>query len=206
MTVITFFDTETTGLPKYKNASNHPDQPRIVQFAYITTDEHGNEITHANMICQTDVEIGSKAQEVHGIDYKKTVKYGVRQTVLANVIRSIYDYSDILVAHNAKFDNFLCKAHLARLGVELENNKLYCTLENSKDLIQLPPTEKMKRAGFNKFKQPNLMEAHQFFFRSGFDGAHDALADVKACKRVYFALMEELKKRELVKSAFSAAS
>ena len=53
-------------------------------------------------------------------------------------------------------------------------------------ICKMPPTPKMLAAGFDKFKMPKLIEAHQHLFGEGFDKAHDAMADVMACKRIYF--------------------
>lgn len=37
-------------------------------------------------------------------------------------------------------------------------------------------------------KWPTLTELHTKLFKEGFDGAHDALDDVKACARSFFEL------------------
>jgi hypothetical protein len=37
-------------------------------------------------------------------------------------------------------------------------------------------------------KYPNLTELHRKLFQKAFDGAHDALADVRACKAAFFEL------------------
>jgi len=43
---------------------------------------------------------------------------------------------------------------------------------------------------FKDFKWPKLIESYQFLFNESFDGAHDALADVRACARVHRHLIE----------------
>lgn len=43
-------------------------------------------------------------------------------------------------------------------------------------------------SSFTEPKWPSLMDLHTYLFSTGFDGAHDALADVLACRRCYYAL------------------
>lgn len=63
-----------------------------------------------------------------------------------------------------------------------------CTATLSTPICKIPPTPKMVSAGFNKFKTPNLGEAFRHFMGRDFDNAHSALADVRACIDVYFAI------------------
>jgi len=42
-------------------------------------------------------------------------------------------------------------------------------------------------------KWPRLQEAHKHVFGKEFDGAHDALADVIACKNIYFWILSQQK-------------
>ena len=59
------------------------------------------------------------------------------------------------------------------------------------DIMKLPPTAKMVAAGFLKNKPPNLTEAYKHFVDpAGFQGAHGALADARACALVHRAMME----------------
>jgi len=46
----------------------------------------------------------------------------------------------------------------------------------------------MLAAGFTKPKPPKLEECIRHFFNEELDGAHDAMVDVRACRRVYFHL------------------
>ena len=63
-----------------------------------------------------------------------------------------------------------------------------CTAIMATPICQLPPTAKMFRAGFNKFKTPNLGEAYRHFTGKELQNAHSAIADVLACRDVYFAI------------------
>jgi len=46
----------------------------------------------------------------------------------------------------------------------------------------------MLRSGRTNYKNPSLQEAYRHLFGRNFVGAHDAMADVRACRDVYFAL------------------
>lgn len=63
-------------------------------------------------------------------------------------------------------------------------------MRDATDLVQCPPTERMVAKGMKGFKSPNLQEAYKHFFGVEFEGAHDAMADVRACKDVFFKLKE----------------
>jgi DNA polymerase-3 subunit epsilon len=63
-----------------------------------------------------------------------------------------------------------------------------CTMLKAIDVVKCPPTEKMRRAGRTGFKNPNLAETYRHFFGRDFEGAHDAMADVRACRDVFFEL------------------
>jgi DNA polymerase III epsilon subunit-like protein len=41
---------------------------------------------------------------------------------------------------------------------------------------------------YGDYKWPKLQESHLHFFGKEFEGAHDAMADVRACAAVYWAL------------------
>ena len=64
----------------------------------------------------------------------------------------------------------------------------HCTKEAATPVLKLPPTPKMVRAGRTHFKSPNLAECVRHFFDEDLLGAHDAMVDVRVCKRVYFAM------------------
>ena len=63
-----------------------------------------------------------------------------------------------------------------------------CTAKLATPICKIPPTAKMVAAGFNKFKTPNLGEAYRHFTGNELVNAHSAMADVMACRDVYFAI------------------
>lgn len=66
---------------------------------------------------------------------------------------------------------------------EQVKKKCMCTMSLTTDLCKIPHPK-----GWKSYKWPKLIELHQFLFKEGFDGAHDALADIEATKRCFLEL------------------
>ena len=96
--------------------------------------------------------------------------------------------SDYLIAHNINFDKNVISAEFIRYQVKPRSKLIkLCTMQESTDYCKI----KNKWGGY---KWPSLIELHNHLFGEDFDGAHDALADVKACAKSFF----ELKKRAIM--------
>lgn len=185
---ILFYDTETTGLPNFKKPPTDPLQPYIVQLAAILTDNEGNEKASINLIINNNVLIPKEASSVHGLTEKECASYGVPVQFALSIFSGLSRKADIHCGHNLKFDNFFMDVAYQRIGKYSPVQSFDCTMEMATPILNLPPTEKMLRAGFNKSKNPNLSECYKYFFDKELEGAHDALVDVRACKDVYFAI------------------
>ena len=87
------------------------------------------------------------------------------------------------VAHNVSFDEKVLGAEALRLGLPhpLRQKPMRCTMKESTRFCALP-------GRYGDFKYPNLSELHRKLFNKTFDGAHNALADVRACKAAFFEL------------------
>jgi len=184
---ILFFDTETTGLPK----GGH--DPRIIQLAALLCSSDGLEIAQLNLIT---IPSGAwvmqpDAQAVHGKSEAFVRSRGIPIRMALDRFHAMVDQVGTVVAHNLPFDYQRYVRELDGGPDHILPKNRVCTMQAATPICQLPPTEKMIKWGRgNQHKSPNLTEAHQFFYVHGFDGAHDALADVRACRDVYFALKE----------------
>ena len=100
------------------------------------------------------------------------------------------------VAHNEQFDAQIVRVAQIRFGYDEENLELWrtadgkCTQTLATNVLQLPPTANMIKAGYTKYKSPKLEEAHSLLIGYEFKNPHDALADTIACKNIYFALQD----------------
>lgn len=188
--MILFFDTETTGFFQDRLPVDHPDQPYIVQLAAELCDDEGNSISGFSFIVDSGVEIPVQASNVHGITTERAMQFGVSPSFALSAFTHLYQRADIVCAHNIKFDRGVVEAAIARHYERVMplRKTLYCTMEAASPIVNLPPTERMLAAGFTKPKPPKLEECIRHFFDEDLDGAHDAMIDVAACRRVYFHL------------------
>lgn len=191
--MILFFDTETTGFFLDREAVNHPDQPYIVQLAAQLCRDDGEPVAGFSFIVDPGVgaiTIPEKASAVHGITNEIAVRFGVSAEFALGAFTHLYQRADLVCAHNIKFDRGVIETAIARHydRVMPLRKPLFCTMEAATPIINLPPTERMIAAGFNKPKPPKLEECIRHFFDEALDDAHDAMADVAACRRVYLHL------------------
>lgn len=193
--MIIFFDTETSGLPDYLAPSNAAHQPHLVQLAHILCEDDGTEVESANVIIRPDGwVIPDEVAAIHGITTEIAMEKGVPMTDAMEGFLAARRRAGLRVAHNVSFDDRVMRIAMLRHGLvredieALEAAPKFCTVQATTMLVNLPPTEKMLAAGFNKPKPPKLVECIRHFFGEELEGAHDAMADVAACRRIYFHL------------------
>ncbi len=192
--MLLFMDTETTGFLNERAPVDDPSQPYIVQLAAQLCEDDGAAVSSFSFIVDPGVSSGvtipERASAVHGITNDRAEKLGVTPKFAIEAFRSLYAHADLVVAHNIKFDKGVIEAAISRqYGKVIPLRKpLFCTMEAASLIMKLPPTERMIAAGFDKPKPPKLEECVKAFFAEELAGAHDAMIDVQACRRVYFHL------------------
>ena len=185
------FDTETAGLPLYRNAPVDDTRawPRLVQIAWLLCDDGGHIIRQECFVVRPDgFTIPPDAVRVHGITTEAAVRSGVPLRVALEAFRQGAAGSSTVVAHNVAFDGGVVAAECARSGVEnpLSGIPSICTMEASVNACGI------RRPG--GLKWPTLTELHRTLFGSVYPGAHDARNDAAACARCFF----ELKRRGVI--------
>jgi len=177
-----FFDTETTGFFYRDRPLTDPAQPHLCQLGAILTDATGATQAELNMLVRPDGWIIPEgAQRVHGISQQHAAKYGVEESQVVRLFRDLCFLADLLVAHNFAFDDSILDIAYARYEITKQPRSSYCTMKESTPLCKIPSA----RGGY---KWPKCTEAYKHFFGVEFDGAHDAMADVRACKDIFFAI------------------
>ena len=182
-----FFDTETTGLPKDWQAplDGSDNWPRLVQLAWLISDENGKEVSGNNLIIKPEgFIIPDEASAVHGITTEQAEREGISLDEVLSQFGEALTKTKVLVAHNIRFDEKIMGAEFIRENIKsnLLDLRRICTMQESTNYCQIK----------NEFgyKWPKLIELHQKLFEEDFADAHDALADVKACARCFFELMK----------------
>ena len=194
MARILFYDTETTRLPLFKEPSDHPDQPHIVQLAAALVDSDTQKtISSINLLAIPESwVIPDEMSAIHGITTDMAANYGVEEINVLRIFLKLWCSCDFRVAFNESFDARIIRIAQHRYNPTEEkleawkNGRAECAMYGSRPYTNLP-----------KNKLPKLIEAYQHFFGKGFDGAHNAMNDVNALIDVYFAIQDK-KSQELV--------
>jgi DNA polymerase III subunit alpha len=183
------FDTETTGLPKNWNApvTDTDNWPRCVQVAWQLHDGFGRLIEHRDFLVRPDgFNIPYDSEKVHGISTALAASEGAALADVLAEFNQALAKAKFVVGQNLGFDvNILgCEFHRTGITTQLAAIPLLdtCT-EKTALLCQLPGG----RGG--KFKLPTLTELHSYLFKTSFDEAHNATADVEATARCFFELL-----------------
>ncbi len=183
------FDTETTGLPKDKDApiSASDNWPRCVQIAWQLHDEMGRLLEHDSYLIRPDgYVIPYESETIHGISTELALENGVELVQALEKFHAAVHQADYLVGHNLEFDLKIMAAEYYRLQTDnpLEGKPILDTCsEQSAGVLQIPGG----RGG--KFKLPTLTELHSFLFGEPFTEAHNATADVEATARCFLEMI-----------------
>jgi len=198
---ILFFDTETSGFIKKALAADDPEQAWTVQIGALLTDTEGKEIDKLNVIIKANGrEMNYHAEKIHGISIEKADSEGIEEIDAAEQFGLLLRQASLVVGHNFDFDWKYAQHLLERNMDELSDearSAFYLDLPNQctmKDKKVVKFCGLKNRIG--RVKWPKLIELHEILFNEGFDGAHDAFADITATKNCYF----ELIKRGIIES------
>ena len=193
MNIALAFDTETTGLPLFKEPSEHPDQPHIIQLAAVLVDlDTRRELASMDVIVKPKGwTIPAEVSAIHGITQEQALDVGIPEETAVEMLLSLWAQRT-RIAHNESFDarivRIACMRHAPEFADPWKAGRAECTQLLSTPILNLPPTEKMKRAGFNRPKSANLGEAYEFFTGRKLENAHSAMADTRACLEVFHAV------------------
>lgn len=199
MNLALFYDTETTGLPLFKEPSEHPGQPHIVQLGACLADLDTQRIySSLDVIIKPEGwTIPDEVAAIHGITTEMALAVGIPEVEAVGTLLELWYRAACRIGHNEGFDARIVRIALMRHFPAAQGETVIadiwkagaakCTQQISTPILKLPPTPKMKAAGFLKHKSANLGEAYQHFMGKPLEGAHSAIVDVRACMDVFFA-------------------
>ena len=168
--MIVFCDTETTGIGP---------TARVIQIAMDLCMDDGRTVATLNTIVNQETPCHTKALEVHGITNAMQAN-GIDRYIAGNLISKIAAEAHVIIGHNIPFDIEMCKQSFISLYLPFQS---YCTMRQLTPVCKIPSPK-------GGLKWPKLSEAYRHFFNEDFANAHDAWADVQACKRLYFKCKE----------------
>ncbi len=192
MNIALVYDTETTGMPLFKEPSEHPGQPHIVQLAAVLVDlDSRKELASIDVIVKPDGwTISDEVAAIHGITQERAIDLGIPESMAVEMLLALWAQRK-RIAHNEQFDarivRIACMRHAPAFADGWKAGTSECTQQISTPILKLPPSEKMKAAKRFHHKSANLGEAYQFFTGKPLENAHSAMADTRACLEVYFA-------------------
>ena len=194
--MILAYDTETSGLPLFRQPSDHPDQPHIVDICGLLFADDGDLVdSFEAMVRPEGWEIPDEVAAIHGITTAIALEQGIPEADALAGFYALHERASLRVAHNEQFD-----ARIVRIAIKRHMHasdadawtagNAHCTCNAAKPILKLPPTAKMRAAKFFGHKPPSLDEALRFFTGDEHTGAHRARADAEACARIYFAMQQ----------------
>ena len=196
MNRVVFYDTETTGLPLWSQPSEHPDQPHIVQLGACLVDIDTRKVLSTiDVMCKLDGWlIPDEVSAIHGITTEMAGDLGVPESLAVEMLLDLVG-ERTRIGHNEPFDarmvRIACMRHFEPSQADAwKGGDAECTQKLATPILRIPPTDRMKAAGFTKFKTPNLREAVLHFTGKPLENAHSALADVHGCMSVWFAIKD----------------
>jgi len=201
MGLILPYDTETSGLPLYRERSSDERQPHLVQLGAVLVDEDSRDIKEQmSVIIRPDGwDFSPEAVEKHGITVEQAMDEGIPEKEAFEQFLELWKQCEFRVGHNEKFDARIMRIATFRYASSdiidaWDEAKAECTMNMSKDICQIPASAKARR--FGKIKNPNLGEAYKHFTGNELKNAHDALADTLGCMAVYFGVKDHLAAQE----------
>lgn len=188
--MILVFDTETTGKANFRLPADHPSQPYLVQLAAVllepeTLVERG---AFSAIIRPTCYEIPREASDIHGITTEIAGRCGFPLMAVLSSLCEMAGPVTKRIAHNLDFDDMVVASAFWRAKASPNPFALlddvtgrrngFCTMRAMTPVCKLP-------GAYDDYKWPKLVEAYRHCYGRDFEGAHDALSDVRACADVY---------------------
>ncbi len=192
-----FIDTETTGLPKDRDAFYYESDkwPYLVQISMIILDSKMEKIAEEDIVLAPEnFTIPESASDIHGITNEYAQKFGKNRKIVLECIRMLFQTVEYVIGHNVDFDINVLKAELYRKYGDLSwfddpKYKVIDTMKLGAEICKIPSYSYVE-----KYKWPTLDELYKALFGKTIQGRHNAMNDVKATEECFV----ELRRRKLI--------
>lgn len=176
-----FYDTETTGLPVWKEPSESEAQPHLVQLGAVLADLDTKKIISSlDLIIKPDGwSIPEEVSAIHGITTEYALEVGVPEAQALEMFLAMRGDA-LRIAYNKTFDQRIIRIAAKRFSTEEAQDKWAekedhaCSMRMAQSII----------GG----KNPKLAVAYEHFTGKELENAHSAMADTLASMEVYFAV------------------
>jgi DNA polymerase III epsilon subunit-like protein len=191
MSRLIFLDTETTGLPRFRNinALSQPyNWPDIVSVAWSVYEPNGTLVKSSySVIKPEDWIIPAESTKIHGITLEYAQENGRPLNQVLLEMKTDMESCASVVAHNLEFDkNVLFNAYKWRLDLNpwhIWPRDEICTMIRGEPELKLPskfPTSN------RLFKPPTLTELYEATFGEKPTGQHNSQKDVEILSQIYW--------------------
>ncbi|NWC74261.1 3'-5' exonuclease [Pseudomonas sp. P7759] len=187
-------DTETTGIPLWREPSDDPRQPHLVDICALLYGEDGVLIdSFEAMIRPNGWVIPADVTAIHGITQEMAMDMGISEAEALDGFMALHELAGLRVAHSASFDDRILRIALSRYrGKEAADAfkaiPSYCTATKCRPILNLPPSPEQAAKTSFKTRVPTVAEALLHFTGEELVNAHRARPDTEACARIYFAM------------------
>lgn len=183
MNTAIFYDTETSAMPLFKEPSDHPAQPHIVQIAALVVDlDTRTTVASMDVIVRPDGwGISQDVTAIHGITTEMALDLGVSESMAVGMFMELWN-SRLRIAHNESFDARILRIALMRHEDRAMADHWKASAAQCSCQLARPHTR------LDKNKAPTLIEAYRHFYGNDFSNAHSAMPDTLACRDVWFAI------------------
>lgn len=179
------YDTETSGFPNSRLSATDPAQCRMIQLAALQLDEEFKEVKQLYTLIKLPEGklIDEGAFKAHGISEKRCNEEGRHLKDVLEELNGLLLESQYHICHNKQFDDKVLGLEFNSYHKNFWQSNSICTMETMTPICKLPH---LRRNSFGSaFKWPKLQEAYRHCFGKDFEGAHDALSDVRATAEIF---------------------
>lgn len=180
--MVIVFDTETTGVFGKRMTDLDPAAPHVASLAVVAyTDDLESEVFSCYKLIKPEGWVmPEEASAVNGLTQEQLERDGVPLAQVIAEVRPYFAEAAIHAGFNVRFDERMLHVSCLRIRQPdlVVKARTQCLMLAMAEVIAEPTP-------WGDMKWPKLSHAFRYCYRTDFEGAHDALADVRATRDVW---------------------